>query len=397
MNIHKKQLVSLFFCSLIPWIVGNGLIPLLPVYLTQLGANSAVAGYSLAFSYLAIALGALSAGWVSGSLHRRKLPLIITGLVAIPTPWLMGQVSAVWDFTILIALLWFCGGQGFALISILTGLSSDEKERGKIFGVLALSGGLGGMIGNLGSGWLVANWGYTVMFNTLTICLVFWPLIALFIEEKEGRETKADSAPREKVRNQPLPGLGKSFYLLLIVSIFTSIAGFFITLIRSILMNHLNFSPLAITSTSVISSLIAMPLMLLLGWLSDRIGRKTLLFTGYLAALASLVLLAFSKVLWNFWAVFALQGIASGSNGIGNALVTDLIPYESLGKGLAVFGSASWTGGVIGSAAAGSMLQYLGFWPTIMIGSCLVVAAIGLLVPVQARPRKIGMPGTVSP
>lgn len=392
MSIRRKQLVALFFCSLVPWIVGNGLIPLLPVYLTQLGANSAIAGYSLAFSYLAIALGALSAGWVSGSLHRRKLPLIIAGLAAIPTPWLMGQVSAVWDFTILIACLWFCGGLGFALISILAGLSSSEKERGKIFGILAVSSGLGALIGNLGSGWLVSGWGYAAFFHMLTICLVFWPLLALFLEEKEGKPAMAGKTPREKARNQALLGLGKGFYLLFIVSILISISGFFITLIRSILMDHLNFSPLEITSTSAIGSLIAMPLMLLMGWLSDRIGRKTLLLAGNLAILASLVLLAFSKTLWNFWTVFALHGLAAGGAGIGNAFVTDLVPKESLGKGLAIFGSAGWIGGMVGFAAAGTLLQNLGFGPTLIIGAGLVVIATGLLVPIQVRTREIEQP-----
>jgi len=40
----RKQLFALFSCSLIGWTVGNGLIPLLPVYATQIGAEPAVVG-----------------------------------------------------------------------------------------------------------------------------------------------------------------------------------------------------------------------------------------------------------------------------------------------------------------------------------------------------------------
>ncbi len=391
MSISRKQLVSLFFCSLVPWIVGLGLIPLLPVYVAQLGANSAVVGFSLAFTYIAIALGTLSAGWVSDRLHRRKLPLIIAGLIAIPTPWLMGQVSTVWGFAILTACLWFCGGMGFTLISILAGLSSGANERGKIFGILALTNGLGALIGNLGSGWLVARWGYTAMFNSLSICLTLWPLMALLLKEKDVKQSRVEKKP-----DQTLPGLGKNFYLLFTATILSSITGFFVVLIRSIMMNNLKFSPLEIASTGAIGGLVAMPFPLLMGWLSDRFGRKTLLFTGYLATFASIILLAFSKALWNFWTVFALHGIATGSTGIGNALVTDLIPNESLGKGLAVFGSAGWIGGMIGFSAAGTLLQNFGFGPTFIIGGCLAVIAIGLLIPLQARIRKIGQPDTAS-
>jgi hypothetical protein len=51
--MSKKQLFALFVCSLVPYVVGNGLLPLLPVYAAHLGAESAEAGYYLSISYLA--------------------------------------------------------------------------------------------------------------------------------------------------------------------------------------------------------------------------------------------------------------------------------------------------------------------------------------------------------
>jgi len=391
MSISRRQLTSLFICSLVPWTAGNGLIPLLPLYARQLGANDAVAGYYLAISYLAIALGALSAGWISGRIHRHKLPLIIASSVGIPAAWLMGYVSTVWALTALTAILWFTGGMGLSLISILTGLSAGENERGKIFGILAVTGGLGALVGNLGTGWLVERWGYTAMFDILAIFLALSPLTALFLEEKEVQQPRLENTPGQK-----LPGLGKSFYLLFTASILASITGFFIVLIRSIMMSNLKFSPLEISSTGAIGGLISIPFPFLMGWLSDRIGRKTFLFVGYLTTFTAIVLLAFSKELWNFWVVLSLQGIATGSGGIGNALVTDLVRQESVGKGLAVFSSAAWIGGVIGFAVAGYTLQNLGFVTAFIIGGCLVMVASGLLVPIRAKPRKLAKPDTAS-
>lgn len=391
MNISRRQLASLFVCSVVPWSVGTGLIPLLPIYATRLGATSAVAGYYLAISYLALALGALSAGWISGVLHRHKLPLIIAGSLGIPASWLMGHVSTIWQLTALTAFLWFFGGLGIALIGILAGLSAGEDERGKIFGVLTLTGGLGAIIGSLGVGWLVNLWGYTAMFNVLAFFIVFWPLFALLLEEKDIKQSRLENSPDQK-----LPGLGKSFYLLFAACILASTSIFFVVLMRSIIMNDLKFSPLEINSTGAIGGLIAMPFPFLMGWLSDRIGRKTFLFLGYLTALASIILLAFSQTLWSFWLVIALQGIALGSNGIGNALVTDMAPPESVGKGLAVFSSAAWIGGVIGFAVAGYTQQNLGFTPTYVIGACLALVALGLLIPIQVRSRKIAEPQTAA-
>lgn len=390
MNISRKQLASLFICSLVPWIVGNGLLPLLPVYAVKLGADSTIAGLYLAFSYLAIALGALSAGWVSGSRYRRKLPLIIASSAGVPLAWLMGQANSIWTLTILTALLWFCGGLGLALIGILTGMSAGENERGKIFGILALTSGLGSVVGGLGAGWLVKNWGYTPMFSALAVFMLLWPLTALLLEEKQDKKSQQE----EDIPRKPKP-LGRNYFLLFLASIMASIAGFFILLIRSLAMSNMGFGPLEISSTVVVGGLISMPLPFLMGWLSDRIDRKTFLVLGYLSAFAALILLAVSNALWQFWLVLILQGIAVGCNSsVGNAWVTDLIPRESLGKGLALFGSTVWIGGIIGFALAGYMLQNLGFTLTCFIGGCLGLAAVGLLIPIQAKSRLTSQPNT---
>jgi len=158
--MSKKQILALFVCSLVPWTVGNGLVPLLPVYATQLGADPAAAGYYLAFSYFALAVGAVSAGWLSDRLQRRKMPLIVAGLAGIPIAWLIGRVGGIWGLSVLTAMLWFCGGLGLALIGILTGLSAGEDERGKIFGILSLTGGMGALIGGLATGFIVDRWGF---------------------------------------------------------------------------------------------------------------------------------------------------------------------------------------------------------------------------------------------
>jgi len=104
----------LLVCNLVMWTVGNGLVPLLPVYATRLGADPAAAGYYLAFSYLALAVGAVAAGWVSDRLQQRKMPLIVAGAAGVPLAWLAGRVGNISALTVLTALLWFCGGLGRA-------------------------------------------------------------------------------------------------------------------------------------------------------------------------------------------------------------------------------------------------------------------------------------------
>jgi MFS family permease len=219
----------------------------------------------------------------------------------------MGQVNSVWALTILTALLWFSGGMGLTLIGILTGMSAGENERGKIFGILALTNGLGAVVGGLIAGALVKNWGYTTMFSALAVFMLISSLIALFLEEKEDKKAQYE----EGIHREAKP-LGRNYIFIFSASIIASTACFFILLIRLLAMTDMGFGPLEISSTVVVGGLISMPLPLLMGWLSDRIDRKTFLVFGYLSAVAALILLVISKSLWHFWLVIVLQGIAVG-------------------------------------------------------------------------------------
>ncbi len=61
--MNRRLLYPLLMASLVSWVLGNGLAPLLPVYASQLGASPGLVGFYLSISYLALAPGSLTAGW----------------------------------------------------------------------------------------------------------------------------------------------------------------------------------------------------------------------------------------------------------------------------------------------------------------------------------------------
>jgi MFS family permease len=379
--MSKRQLIALFVCNLVIWTVGNGLIPLLPVYALQVGANPATSGYYLAVSYFALTLGALAAGWISDRFNQRRLPLLIAGLIGIPIAWLMGRAGNIWSLTLLTAVLWAIGGLSLALASILTGLSAGEHERGKIYGILSLSNGLGSLIGSLFIGYIAERWGYPAMLTAVALFFVLSPLASFFLEEKDSQPS-IDEAGTAK---QKLP-LGRNFQLLFTASLVASISAFVIALGRSLKMDALDFGALAISATSAIGGLVAMPIPFLMGWLSDRSGRKLYLYLGYLAGMVSLFVLARSISLWNFSLVIVLQAIFFGINmSVGNALVIDIVPPQSLGRGLSLFSATSWIGGILGFAGAGYAMQNLGVSTTFIIAMCLPLIGIFLLIPIRSK------------
>jgi MFS family permease len=276
-------------------------------------------------------------------------------------------------------MLWFCGGLGMALITILAGLSAGKDERGKIFGIVSITGGLGALIGGLATGYIVDHWGFPTMFSVVALFLILWPLSVLFLTDKKiARTQQKDRQPKET------PGLGKNYSLLFTASLLSNSASFFIILGRSLVMGKLEFGAAEIASTGAVGGGVGMLLPLLMGWLSDRTERKIFLYLGNLAGIISLSILAFSTSLWHFWIVIVIQSIFISTNAtIGNALVTDLAHPTALAKGLSLFSATGWIGGVIGFAGAGTAFQALGVLPTFFLGVGLILAAIGLLIPIR--------------
>lgn len=381
-GISKKQFSALFMISLIPWAIGNGLIPLLPIYVISMGADASIAGYFMSISYLALATGTVVAGWLSDKLDRRKLFLLITGVAAIPTLWLMGQATNIWQLAFLTILMWFFGGIGLSSVNILTGLHAGEDERGKIFGALSMTSGIGALIGGLSTGFLVDKWGYETMFTILAIFSIIWPSFSFLLDDSK-------SAPVQKSYALTTDGKGgvpRGFYLLFSASLIISIAGFIVVLGRSLSMSVLEFDAAAISSTEAVGGVVALPLPFLFGWLSDRTGRKRFLVLCYLFGLISLLGLTAATSLWHFWVVMALHTIYITVNGnVGSALVVDIVPKRLVGRGLALFNATTWIGGVIGYSIAGRSIQRLGLDLTSQLGSLLPLVAILLLLPIQEK------------
>jgi MFS family permease len=209
------------------------------------------------------------------------------------------------------------------------------------------------------------------------------PLTALLLEDKVvvGVRDSDTSVAREK------SGLGRNFFLLLLASLAVGLAHF-VAMLR---MNDLGFGAAAISSTGAISGAVTLPLPPLLGWLSDRAGRKRLLALCYLAGTVGLLALAVSVSLWHYWVVISLMNVVVSSVGsVGSAMVTDLVPQGSLGRGMSLFTATTWVGGIIGFAGTGYAIQRLGTTSTFMMGPFLPLIAIVLLIPIRRAERGEG-------
>lgn len=382
--MDRRQLFVFFFCSLIPWTMGYGILPLLPVYAAHFGASSSAAGTYLAISYVALTLGTLVAGWISDHLRSRKGPLIAAGVASIPLLWLAGQVPGLWELTAVTCALWFLGGMEIAITSILAGLSARKEQRGRIFGLLTVANPLGLLVGGLASGPIADRWGFPVMFDAFAIFSLLLPVAALMVQDK----AVASPSSVKGAGAASTPGLGRAFVLLFLASLAAMIGNFVSLLARSLAMKDLGFDAAAISSTGAMGGIVTLPLVWVVGSLSDRLGRKGFLASSYLAAALGLGLLAVSASLWQFWIAVSLMYVQNSVNrAVGSALVADLVLPAALGRGMSLFTATTWLGGVIGFAATGFAIQSVGYASTLFMALVLPLAAAALLIPIRIVPQ----------
>ena len=363
----NRQMQYLFFSSFSILCVGFGLFPLLPIYAGNFGATPTTIGIYLALTYVAITLGTMLAGWLSGKVPRR-LSLVLAGFTGVLALAGLGQAATLWQVIVLTGLVWFTGGVGLANIDVMTGLLTNSANRGKSFSWIALTNPLGAIIGSLLVGHLVEWKGYPVMFAVLAAEYAIWPLIAiLFLRERPlaaGRASHAASTTSA--------GPNRIFHFLLLSLLLSAMSISVNRLGLSLSMKELHYSASAITGANVIGGLVTIPVVLWFGKLSDRLGRKLFLLSGYLlAALGGLTLLLAGH-LWHFWLVAATTLIArSISASLASAMATDILPPAAIGRSLPWVSAVSWIAGVIGFAASGIVID--------LVGAASLFAIAGLL------------------
>lgn len=385
--MSKRNLLLLLASNLSGFVLGNGLIPILPVYALAIGATPATAGYYLGFSFLWLSLGAVLGGFLCDRTRHRTRVLMSAGVLAVVATWSIGQSTSVLQLTAGTAALWFLGGIGLTVMKVLAALLADSSERGRVFGLFALTSSLGFLVGGLITGPLVDLWGYQIMFTCVATLPGIWVVCGLAIDESDAlpnNDILADGA------NQPTPDLSRErpshVHFLWLAGFIAAVAGFVGLLGTSLAMKGMGFSATAITSTAAVSGAIGALVLPTLGRLSDRLGRKVCLVSAYVTGAAGLIILAASTSVWQFCVAAAcLRVLASTNTDLGTAWVTDLAPQASLGKGISSFNAVVWTAGIAGFAGAGATIEKWGIAGTLIVAAGLCLVATLFLFPVLQR------------
>jgi sugar phosphate permease len=330
-----------------------------------------------------------AAGWIVDRAGPRRV--MMAGIVMAGGALVgLGAVSAVWSFYVFYffnALGYVCGGPLPCQVMVSRWF---DKTRGKAMGIAYLGIGIGGAIVPLLAAWLTTRLGWRGSLQMVGVLIVAIALpMAYVVREGEPR----DARTRRGVSGGSIGAILRTpaFYLLALGSM-CSIAAVGGTNQHLKLFLSLDREYSQADAARIISLVLAVSIAgrLLMGWLADRLSRRSVMLVIYLLVAAAIPLLLLSGgSTWNVYLFALIFGVGLG----GEYLIIPLMAGELFGVGVLgrVMGIILTADGVA-EATAPMLVGYLhdrtgsynlGF--SVLVGAALVGAGAIASLPSARR------------
>jgi MFS transporter, DHA1 family, tetracycline resistance protein len=116
----------------------------------------------------------------------------------------------------------------------------------------------------------------------------------------------------------------------------------------------------------------------ILGSLSDKIGRRPILFFSLLGSAIGYLLIGYAGALWMVFAGRIISGVTGGNISTAQAYIADVTSKENRAKGMGLFGAMFGLGFVFGPAIGGILSRYGIGIPFLFAAALSLVNAISI-------------------
>jgi MFS family permease len=392
---YKELPKNVFLLSLVSFLndISSEIIyPLMPAFLSiTLGASPFAIGVIEGMAESASSLLKLFSGYLSDRFQRRK-PLVFTGyaisatlrpFLGFTTSWLQVLILRVTDRL----------GKGLraAPRDALLSLQTPSELRGIAFGFNRAADNLGAVLGPLIGFILIllvaenqeslSSTDYQKVFLIASLPAILALFVILFFLKEETNHLQTEK-PSIKLS---LKGFDKNFsQFLLAVSLFTlsnSTDSFLLLKAQQtgIGIRDLSILWMFLNISKVIASLIG-------GEISDKIGRKRVILSGWILYAFVYLGFAFATNQIQIWILFFLYGFYFGfTEGVERAMIADLVPEEKRGTAYGLYAFAFSITVLPASLLFGIIWQTFNLQSAFIFSASLSLCASALLLTVKSK------------
>ncbi|HEX8161984.1 MAG TPA: MFS transporter [Pyrinomonadaceae bacterium] len=405
---YRRLPANVFFISLVSLLNDASseiIYPLLPVFLAGvLSASPAVIGLVEGGAESVSGLLKLFSGYLSDRRASRKAPVVFGYALAGLARPLLGY-AATWQQVFAVRLTDRVGkGVRSAPRDAMIADSASPAERGLAFGFHRAMDHAGAVVGPLVGYALLTSLAadrnspthgdYEHIFLLASVPALLSVLVAAFlVRETAGRARAAGGPARAAEASSAgitpprfsLRGFDANFKRFLVVLVVFTLSNssdaFLILRANGAGISGATIMLLwaALHATKVLSSLVG-------GDLSDRVGRKSLIVSGWLLYAAVYAGFAYVSGPGAAWALFLIYGVYFGlAEGAEKALVADLVPAEKRGTAFGLYNLALSVTYLPASLLMGKLWQWRGAHFA-FLASALVGSVAALLLALAVRP-----------
>jgi MFS family permease len=368
--------------------------PLLPAFLAlTLGASPFYIGLIEGFAESVAALLKLFSGYLSDKFNQRKLPVFIGYALASLTRPLLAFATG-WQQVLAVRVTDRVGKgiRGTPRDALLAESVAPEK-RGLAFGFNRAADHLGAVLGPVCAFVLLyflasnpdnptaQDYRQIFLFASIPVVLGLF-VIGIFVKETPHEELAENGSmtPIKLSLREFDPNFKRFLAIIALFTLSNSTDAFLLLRAEQtgIPVAVLPLLWMALHFSKVVFSLVG-------GDLSDRIGRKKLIFTGWIVYALVYVGFAFVSEPWQAWALFIFYGIYFGfTEGVEKALVADLVGTpEKRGTAFGFYNLAFSIAVFPASILFGLLWDKFGASVAFLISASISVAAALLLLTVR--------------
>jgi MFS family permease len=370
------NIILLGITSLLTDISSEMVYPILPIFLvTTLGASPAILGLIEGIAESLASLLKVFSGYFSDRIKLRK-PFTIFGYTSSTLGKFFLYISTTWGY-ILVGRVIDRFGKGIrtAPRDALIADSSKDGKRGAAFGLHRAMDTLGATIGVVIAYFLIIRFkGNLRNIFLFSLIPAFLGVLFLFLV-RETKQKLTSSTEKLRFRWYNLDKRLKLFLIFTFIFTLGNSSNQFLLLRVKFLGSPITQVILFYLVYNIIYCLASYPA----SRLSDKIGRKKLLVSGYL--FYGLVYLGFAvnNSLNMFWLLFGVYGLYIGfTEGVEKALVADIAPDNLRATAIGLHATLVGIGLLPASLLAGLLWKFFGSSAPFYFGGFMgVFASVG--------------------
>ncbi|MDD3607356.1 MAG: MFS transporter [Candidatus Moranbacteria bacterium] len=379
----SKNVFILGLVSFFNDVASEMIYPIIPIFLTSiLGAPVAVVGLIEGIAESTASILKVISGWLSDRFRKRKLFVIAGYSFSAISKIILGFAYS-WPFVLFARFVdRFGKGTRTSARDALIAESSENSVRGKSFGFHRALDTLGAVIGPL-----IALLAIHFLENNfrLIFFLAFIPacigVLLLIIFVKEKREEKNLSS----AIHFNWSSFDSSFKIFLFIS-FIFALGNSSDAFLILRAQNLGLSMVSVILAYVLFNFTYSIFSTPAGIISDKIGPKKVLLSGFLLFSAIYLFFGLTNVSFLLWLLFPFYGIYMAlTEGVGKAYISNLVPQEKAGTAFGIYQTTIGLCTFFASLIAGLLWTYIGVSAPFIFGSAMAVISALLFIILEKK------------